>query len=120
MNNFLLILLSTFLGSIGQVALKIGANRIDNLSFTYETVLLDVLRIIRTPEIILGLLFFGSSFLLWVKILTKSDLGYAYPLVSIGYINVVILSYFLFNEPITSSKFIGIILILLGVIFLNK
>jgi multidrug transporter EmrE-like cation transporter len=111
MNNLPLILLSAFLGSVGQVILKIGANRIGEL---------DILKLIKTPEIVLGLFFFGFSFLLWIKVLTKSDLSYAYPLISLGYINVVISSYFLFNEPISVSKLTGIILIILGVIFLNK
>ncbi|MGO4889038.1 EamA family transporter [Anaerobacillus sp. MEB173] len=120
MTNLIIILVSVLLGSIGQVILKIGANKLGSLSFGLHTIFYDLVRIMKTPEIMLGLVFFGSSFLLWVKVLTKSELSYAYPMVSLGYINVIILSYFLFNESFTTMKVIGNIFIIIGVILLNK
>ncbi len=120
MSNLLIILLSVFLGSIGQVTLKIGANKLGSFSFSIETIFADLFRIVKVPEIIFGLIFFGVSFLLWIKVLTKSDLSYAYPMVSLGYINVIILSYFLFNEPFTTMKVVGIVLIIAGVFVLNQ
>lgn len=120
MSKLLLIIVSVLLGSIGQVILKIGANKLGTLALHPQTFITDIFRMIRVPEIIIGLIFFGSSFVLWVKVLTKSDLSYAYPMVSLGYINVVILSYFLFKEPFTATKIAGIALIIFGVIILNK
>ncbi|MBU8905915.1 SMR family transporter [Desertibacillus haloalkaliphilus] len=119
MNNLVVILLSVLLGSIGQVVLKIGANKLDSFTLSFETLVADLLRMARTPEIVIGLVLFGTSFLLWIKVLTKADLSYAYPLVSLGYINVVILSYFLFGESFTVMKVLGITLIISGVIVLN-
>lgn len=120
MSNLFTIILSVLLGSIGQVVLKIGANKLGSFSLAFNTIFSDIIRIIKVPEIIIGLFFFGSSFLLWIKVLTKSDLSYAYPMVSLGYINVVILSYFLFNEQFTTMKVLGVALIVIGVVILNR
>lgn len=120
MSNLMTILLSVFLGSIGQVILKIGANKLGSLSLAWNTVLYDIFRIMKVPEILIGLILFGSSFLLWIKVLTKSELSYAYPMVSLGYINAAVISYFLFHEQFTLTKAAGISLIVAGVIVLNR
>ncbi len=118
MNNLFVILLSVSLGAIGQVLLKVGANKLGFLSF--NTILSDIIRIIKIPEIMIGLIFFGTSFLLWIKVLTKAELSYAYPMVSLGYIIVITLSYFLFDESFTYTKMVGISFIIIGVFILNK
>lgn len=119
MSNLITILLSVLLGSIGQVILKLGANKLGTLSLSLNTIFQDIFRIIKVPEILIGLVLFGSSFLLWIKVLTKSDLSYAYPMVALGYINVIVFSYFLFNEQFTLMKVIGVAFIVVGVIVLN-
>ncbi len=120
MNTIILMLISIFLGSLGQVILKIGANKLGNFSLSFEALSLEVIRIAKIPEILLGVFLFGLSCLLWIKVLTKAELSYAYPMVSLGYINVALLSYFLFNEKFTFAKIIGIAMVITGVIVLNK
>lgn len=118
--NLIEILISVFMGALGQTVLKLGANKLGNISLSLKTIIRDAFRILIIPEILIGLVFFGVSFLLWVKVLAKSDLSYAYPMVSLGYILVVFLSRFLFNEPFSTNKIIGIGMIIAGVFVLNK
>ncbi|QNB47346.1 EamA family transporter [Thermanaerosceptrum fracticalcis] len=120
MKNVTLMLISVFLGALGQVILKIGANKLGNLSLSLPTLSHDVIRVAKIPEIVLGFFFFGLSSLLWIKVLTKAELSYAYPMVSLGYIIVALISYFLFNERFTFSKIIGMAMVITGVIVLNK
>jgi drug/metabolite transporter (DMT)-like permease len=104
------------MGAVGQILLKVGANRLGSINFNIE----GLLSIIKNYYIIIGLVLFGTSFLLWVKILTKNDLSYVYPMVSISYIIIILASRFLFNEPFTINKIIGIIAIICGVFIINK
>ncbi|WP_028552630.1 SMR family transporter [Paenibacillus sp. UNC451MF] len=120
MKTIWLILISVVLGSLGQVILKLGSNKLGTIPLELTTVASSMLRLLKTPEIIIGLILFGSSFLLWIKVLTRSELSYAYPMVSIGYINVVILSYFFLNESFNWNKLIGIAIIVAGVWIINK
>jgi len=52
----------------------------------------------------------------WAAAMTKFDLSFAYPFMSLSFVLVFILSLFIFGEPFTWSKFIGLSLIVLGVI----
>lgn len=115
MGNFQLILLSVSLGAIGQIILKIAANKLGEITLTIK----DIWTIATTPQIIIGLLFFGFSFLLWVKVLTRNDLSHSYPMVSIGYIIVLFLSFLIFGESLTLKKILGTLLIIIGVWTIN-
>lgn len=120
MNNFILILVSVLIGSIGQVLLKIGANKLESFSLSYKTLYKNLLSVAIVPEILIGLIFFIISFLLWIKVLTKNELSYAYPMVSIGYIIVTILSKIILKENLNLNKILGIIVIIIGVILINR
>lgn len=68
----------------------------------------------------IGVLLYGLSFLLYVYLISKFDLGYIIPLTTaLVYAVVFIASYFLFKEVFTVAKIIGITLILSGVILLS-
>jgi drug/metabolite transporter (DMT)-like permease len=64
-----------------------------------------------------GALIAGLS---WMAAMTKMELSYAYPFVSITFPAVVILSGFFFHEPITMYKYIGLLLIVVGVIVTSQ
>ncbi|WP_058485115.1 SMR family transporter [Defluviitalea phaphyphila] len=115
MKNLGIILFSVISGAIGQIILKVGANKLGELPFNFNTIYKDIIRIITVPEIILGIIFFSISFILWIKVLTKNELSYSYPMVSLNYVIIIIMSYFLFNEELSLKKIIGIGLIVLGV-----
>ncbi|NLM13800.1 MAG: EamA family transporter [Epulopiscium sp.] len=115
MKNISIALLSVLLGAIGQVILKIGANKLGELSLSFNTLYKDIVSVIKIPQIILGIIFFSISFLLWIQVLTKNELSNSYPLVSLSYILIMIMSVFLFQEEMTVRKILGTGLIVLGV-----
>ena len=116
MGNMLLIFTSIIMGAVGQILLKVGANKLGNIHVDIGS----LLSILKNGYVLCGLILFGGSFLLWLKILTKNDLSYVYPMVSISYIIIILASKFLFNEPFTTNKMIGITAIVAGVFFINK
>lgn len=59
--------------------------------------------------------FFLLRGLLWVFLLRKLKLVLAYPLMSLGYILVLAVSFLLFNEPLTLGKIAGALLLMTGV-----
>ena len=69
---------------------------------------------------LLGLFFYGVSFITYVYLISKHDLGYIIPLAAaFVYILIFIGSAVVFKEIFTLTKVIGICLILGGLIFLN-
>lgn len=114
-----LAILSVILGAVGQVLVKLGAARLD-LSFAWRDLGQSALGMLRNLPVMSGLFLYGISFLLWVKVLTKLELSYAYPLVSLGYVLVVVCSYFLFHESISLQRVCGIIVIIAGVVLVAR
>lgn len=68
----------------------------------------------------LGILLYGLSFLLYIYLISKNDLGYIIPLTTaLVYVLIFSASYYIFHEQFTAQKIIGIALIVIGLIFLN-
>jgi multidrug transporter EmrE-like cation transporter len=59
--------------------------------------------------------FFLLRGILWVFLLRKIKLVLAYPLMSVGYILVLFVSFLFFDESLTPGKIIGAILLMAGV-----
>jgi drug/metabolite transporter (DMT)-like permease len=66
---------------------------------------------------------FGAAFLAafcWMAAMTKLNLSYAYPFMSVSFILTIVLSGFIFHEPITLNKIIGAIFIVIGIIVATR
>lgn len=114
-----LILTSVFLGAFGQILVKYGATRFSENLFN-QGILHSISTLITNIPVVTGAFLYGISFLIWIKVLSKVELSYAYPMVSIGYIFVMVFSYFVFKENITLMRLIGVSFIIIGVIFITK
>jgi multidrug transporter EmrE-like cation transporter len=116
--NFILILTSVFFNAFAQIALKMGASQAGKISFdsTYSNFIYSLISL----PILAGLIFYAISIIVWVIALSRVEVSLAYPMLSIGYILVSFLAWFMFGESITFLKIFGMIFIVLGVILLAK
>lgn len=76
--------------------------------------------LISNPWILLAFTFTGLSGLSWFIAMTKFELSYAYPFVSLNYVLVLMLAPVILNESISTSKVVGTLIIVVGVILLVK
>lgn len=119
MKNFLMILLCVFLGSAGQLALKHGMNSVGR--FGGDTPLIDAfIRAFKSPFVVGGFLCYGLSSLIWLIILSRVPLSWAYPMIAMGYVVVVILSRVLLNEHVSATRLVGTLVICAGVILVSR
>jgi multidrug transporter EmrE-like cation transporter len=75
-----------------------------------------LLRLAVNPWVISSLCCAFLAFLCWMAAMTKFDLSYAYPFVSLSFVFVLILSALFFHEPVTVAKVLGVLLIMAGII----
>ena len=69
---------------------------------------------------LLGLLCYLLSFLLWMVIISKSDVSFVVPLgVALTNIAVLFSSYFILKEEISVTTIIGAVVIVVGVVIIN-
>lgn len=79
----------------------------------------EVSKIVTTQVITigaLGILAYGSSFVLWILILGKNQVAYAFPLtIGISLVITTLGAFMFFGESISSMQFFGIVLLIVAV-----
>ena len=113
--NFLLILANTLILVSGQFLWKFGLMERETSFKSIQ----DIISLFFSPYILSGLSLYGVATVLWLFILTKVPLSVAYPVQSLAYIFALFGAYFIFNEPLTAAKIVGVLFIMLGVSFIG-
>lgn len=120
MTNLLLILTGVLLNAAAQLVLKKGMSQIGAIQVDVNSILTMVLKVSMNLYVWTGLIFYVISFLVWLMVLSRVEVSYAYPFLSIGYIIAAFVGYFYFGESMTLSKIGGIVIICLGVFLLYR
>ncbi|WP_027717206.1 EamA family transporter [Desulfovirgula thermocuniculi] len=102
--GYILAVISSLLGSTGQICLKIGVGH-----YTSGQVWPGI------GKILLGVLFYALGFGLWLIVLSKLPLSNAYPVLALNLVFVLLGSAVVLGEPLTPAKVTGISLIVVGV-----
>lgn len=99
----------------GLILLKLSANGQPFLSFVDGRIIWNL-----SFMTFLGIGLYGSSFLLYLLLISKFNLGFIIPLTTgLVYTLIFIASFTIFKENFTSAKIVAIILILAGIVLLN-
>ncbi len=112
---FALILFGVLLNASAQLLLKAGMSQIGHFEFSLANALPIGLKVMGNPPIITGLFFYVVSVVVWLLVLSRVQVSFAYPLLSIGYVVNAVAAYYLFGEPLTSLRVLGIMVIIAGV-----
>ena len=115
-----LILVDVALNVAGQLSLKFGMSKIGNFSLSIPTLTSVFFRAAVSPFIILGLCFYGLAFFVWLIVLSKAEVSYAYPMISLSYVFTAILAWQLLGEHVTVTRFMGILVTCLGVVIIAR
>jgi multidrug transporter EmrE-like cation transporter len=115
-----LLLVSVSFAVVGQLTLKsamdsvgrIGRADIGSLGQT-------VLKAAKEPKLWVGLFLFGISAVFWLVVLSRVRLSVAYPLVGISYIIIVALARFLLHEHVPGLRWVGVVIIALGIVVIG-
>lgn len=116
-----LIIISVALGALGQILMKNGMAKIGPLkNSNFLNGVLYFVKAIFSPLVFLGLFSYGISMIIWLWVLSKFDLSYARPFVSLGYIFIILYSLFVLKENIQITRWVGLLFILVGIFFVAK
>jgi drug/metabolite transporter (DMT)-like permease len=109
---------SIFLGVVAQVLIKKGLSSIVNLDFS--RVIDSYSRILFSPYVLLGLLLYFLGVFFWLYALSKVELSFAFPFISLSYVLVVFFSWFVLGETISYLRWAGVVAICLGVFLISR
>ncbi len=116
--TFILGLVSIILLSAGQTSIKFGLNAIDGISLSNG--IAGLFKLLQTPWVILGFVFYGISAILWLDVLSKLDFSLAFPMVALTYVFTLLIGRFFFGEAVGWERILAVVLILSGVFILVR
>jgi drug/metabolite transporter (DMT)-like permease len=120
--NILASLLFTIITlAFGQILIKKGMllagplppNTIDVMFFLIKNIVMN-------PYIVGGLSLSVASTAGWMITLSKTELSFAYPFISLAFPLVLILSYFMLGENIPLIRWIGMAIIFIGLFVVSR
>lgn len=95
---------------IGQLLFKAGT---EGKTFSSIT---DVIKIMSSPPVLIGLVLYAFTTILWLYILSKIPISRAYPIQALAYPIVLIAASLFFDENVTVNRWIGVGIIFVGLI----
>lgn len=116
--NIILILLSVLLNCAAQLLIRKGMLIEGEVGM--QNMLSHVGSMITNVWLWGAMLCYALSIFLWMSVLSKVEVSYAYPLLSVGYVVSAVAGYALFNENLSPIRIAGIIVICIGVILISR
>lgn len=109
-----LLLFSVITAACGQLLLKLGAVKLGAVEAS--DIVSRVISSIAIPELIAGLGVYGLSAIAYILLLTRVKLSVAAPSTALIYVFSVLIGLFVFKEPVSALRLLGLALIACGVI----
>jgi len=119
--NYLpLIMLGVLLNAAAQVFLKEGMRRIGHFEFIWANLVPIGIMVAGNLFVLAGLACYVISVAVWLLVLSRVEVSFAYPLLSVGYIVNAVAGYYLFQENLSLTRITGILIICVGVYFVTR
>lgn len=109
--RFVLIFIPIILAAAGQLILKVGMNKVGEF---------NLWKTFTHPTVLLGLVFYGASLILWLMVLSKEKLSFVYPLVAFSYVVTVLASRFVLGEQVPGLRWLGLGFIIAGIMIIAR
>jgi len=110
------LLFSVLFAVSGQLLLKWRSGKFASLPDPLLRKILFFFRNLLDPFVLLALTLGLISLFCWIMAISRADLSYAYPFMGAVFVLIFVFSVLLFGEPVTISKVIGQVLIVLGIV----
>jgi drug/metabolite transporter (DMT)-like permease len=120
MKYIVFILFTVLTNAAAQLMLKQGMMSLGPISFTAETAIARIFQILFNPWVFAGLATFVISMASHLFVLSKVELSFAYPFLSLAYVAVAVFAYFIFREDLNAWRIAGIAFICVGTVLIAR
>lgn len=119
--SLVMILFSVVCGVCGQIALKTGMNQVGKIDASALTQPLVVVTNVASNLFVLGgLALYVFSAMVWLMVLSRVQLSFAYPIIALSYAFTPLFAWLLLGEQLPSLRWAGIGVICLGVFLVSR
>jgi len=119
-NTLPLIFIAVIINVAAQLLLKAGMDKLGYFNISWANVIPVAFKLMGNLFIIGGFSCYIFSAIIWLIVLSRTEVSVAYPLISIGYILNAIAAYYLFGEALTFMRIAGIVVIMIGVYLIAR
>jgi undecaprenyl phosphate-alpha-L-ara4N flippase subunit ArnE len=109
----LLLAISVVCDVAGQIAFKLGANRLPDSGTVGLRAFLR--QLVAQPWLVGGIVIYMIEFIVWVRVLALIPLGIAFPIASLNILGIVLASRMFLGEPVSRKQWMGAALVTAGV-----
>jgi drug/metabolite transporter (DMT)-like permease len=115
-----LILVSVTLAAVAQLTLKHGMNQVTESTgaLTFDTG--HIREVVTTPAVWLGLFLFGISAVVWLAVLSRASLSFAYPFAALTYVLILLFDRFVLHDEVPSLRWFGVAAIAVGIFLVSQ
>jgi len=104
-----------------NILLKTGVVKTGGISAETTNIIANILKVAISPYIITGLILYGFSFLIWLRVLTFNDLSRSYPIfATIVFLMTTIGSAIFLKEHVSIIRIVGIAIMLTGIFVVSR
>ena len=119
----LAIVVSVMLAALAQLTLKYGVSRVQvdgHSGIVLSEPVASAIRVAREPFIWGGLALFGISAAVWIVVLSRVSLSFAYPFAALTYIIIVLFDRVFLNEYVPPLRWAGVLVIMTGIVLVSR
>jgi drug/metabolite transporter (DMT)-like permease len=119
--TYILLILMLALGPIGNTVLALGMNHIGSLDLSTKAAIWASFRnVVGSPTIWTGMACLAGYLICYMLVLSLADYSFVLPFSGMTYALVPLLGYLFLHENVSPARWIGIVVIFLGVLLINR
>lgn len=115
-----LILVSVAIAAAAQLTLKHGMDQVVVSTGQVGFDGASLRAVATTPSVWLGLVLFGSSAVIWLVVLSRTTLSFAYPFASLTYVLILLADRFLLHQRVPPLRYAGVAFIVVGIVLVAQ
>jgi drug/metabolite transporter (DMT)-like permease len=112
----LLFAIGITMGSLGSICLKVGGSQLPHFSPTWGY----VAKFFGNPYVLGGFVLYFLPALIWIYLLGKYPISFVQPILALTYVLTPVLAIFLLNEKVPTVRWLGIAVIIIGVVIVSR
>lgn len=115
-----LILLSVSLAAVAQLTLKHGMNLVVDSVGRVGIDGPSARAVATSPWILTGLALFGLSAAVWLIVLSRAALSFAYPFAALTYVLILLFDRLVLHQQVPGLRWAGVACIALGIVLISQ
>jgi len=115
-----LILFSVTLAAVAQLTLKHVVDQVTASSGALRPTSESLRDVVTTPSVWAGLILFGLSAIVWLAVLSRTSLSFAYPFASLTYVLILLADRFVLDQEVPALRYAGVVCIIVGIVLVAQ